>query len=199
MPIFQEVAERLHTMSQVNNTRQIVIGGDFNLHLDTCSPKGRTCRYVNDMIQELRLIDAGKSDKIPTWRWPNRPGTKSRLDYIIHSESIQGKNVEVAWSQLDHAQVSVTLNIGKELHKKRVFKDWVLTQAEFITQAQGIIKDTLLDHSQHAWMSTKEREKIIAEIRILKATWCYWSREWNFYGTHILNYITKTGQSSMAK
>ena len=81
------------------------------------------------------------------------------MDYIIHSESIQGKNVEVAWCQLDHAQVSVTLNIGKELHKKRVFKDWVLTQAEFITQAQGIIKDTLLDHSQHAWMSAKEREK----------------------------------------
>ena len=86
LPVFIEVSERLKTMCQVNNTRQVILGGDFNLHLDTCTPKGRTCRFVNDMVQEFRLIDSGKTDKTPTWRRPNRPGTKSRLDYILHSE-----------------------------------------------------------------------------------------------------------------
>ena len=159
MPTFTEVAERLNTLCQVNNTRQVIIGGDFNLHLDTCTPKGRTCRFVKEMIQEFRLVDSGKTDKIPTWRRPNRPGTKSRLDYILHSECMQGKKAEVAWSQLDHAQVSVTLQVGSETHKKRVYKDWVLTQPEFIEQAQRVIKDTLIDHSQHSALSAQEREE----------------------------------------
>ena len=111
------------------------------------------------MIQEFRLVDSGKTDKIPTWRRPNRPGTKSRLDYILHSDCMQGKKAEVAWSQLDHAQVSVTLQVGREAHKKRVYKDWVLTQPEFIEQAQRVIKDTLIDHSQHSALSAQEREE----------------------------------------
>ena len=53
LPVFTEVSERLKTMCQVNNTRQVILGGDFNLHLDTCTPKGRTCRFVNDMVQEF--------------------------------------------------------------------------------------------------------------------------------------------------
>ena len=47
------------------------------------------------MIQEFRLIDSGKEDKTPTWRRPNRPGTKSRLDYILHSDCMRGKKAEV--------------------------------------------------------------------------------------------------------
>ena len=62
-----------------------------------------------------------KNDIVPTWRRPNRLGTKSSLDYILHSENIQGKKAEITWSQLDHAQVTVTLQIGAEVHKKRIY------------------------------------------------------------------------------
>ena len=46
LPVFTEVSERLKTMCQVNNTWQVILGGDFNLHLDTCTPKGRTYMQV---------------------------------------------------------------------------------------------------------------------------------------------------------
>ena len=32
---------------------------------------------------------------------------------------MQGKKAEITWSQLDHAQVTVSLQIGVELHKKK--------------------------------------------------------------------------------
>ena len=50
---------------------------------------------------------------------------------------MQGKKAEITWSQLDHAQVTVTLQIEVEVHKKRIYKDWVLTQPDFIAQAQN--------------------------------------------------------------
>ena len=190
MPTFVEVAGRINTLCQVNNTRQVIIGGDFNLHLDTCTPKGRTCKFVNEMIQEFRLIDSGKEDKTPTWRRPNRPGTKSRLDYILHSECMQGKKAEVAWSQLDHAQVTVTLQVGKELHKKRVYKDWVLTQPEFINQAQSIIKDTLIDHSQHSVMSAQEREEnIVGKNKEFEGNLILTDQENGIFTAHVFSII----------
>ena len=46
LPVFTEVSERLKTMCQVNNTWQVILGGDFNLHLDTSTPKGLTYMQV---------------------------------------------------------------------------------------------------------------------------------------------------------
>ena len=157
--MYKEIAEKIETLTQVNNTRNVILCGDFNLHLDQGNPKPLTYRYINELIREYDLIDSGKNKKAPTWRRPNRPGTKSRIDYIMYSQNMQGSEVEVSWSQLDHSQMTCRIEVGQQTQSRKTSKDWVLAQPEYIKQAQQIIKQTLIDHSQHHSMSNQEREE----------------------------------------
>ena len=105
-------------------------------------------------------------------------------------ENIQGKKAEIAWSQLDHAQVTVTLQIGVELHKKRVYKDWVLTQPDFVAQTQNLIKETLLDHSQHAHMTSQEKnENITGNNKEIESKLVLNDEESGIFTAHVFSII----------
>jgi len=161
LDIYTQLSQQIQTKKQVYNTNALIMAGDFNLHLDTKVSKPRTCRYVEGIINQHNLVDAGKAEKIPTWRRPHRLHTKSRLDYILHSETLAGKQVKVRWSQLDHAQVTCQMEIGPPAHKKVVYKDWILGQLEFLEAAKQIIEDTLIDHSQHCSLDRDERQEVV--------------------------------------
>ncbi len=71
---------------------------------------------------------------------------------------MQGENARVRWGLLDHALLEVTIRFEKSNYTRRIYKDWVLTQPEFIDQGSCIIKQTLMDHS-HIWkLPESERE-----------------------------------------
>ena len=76
------------------------------------------------------------------------------------------------------------------MHKKRIYKDWVLTQPDFIAQAQNIIKDTLLDHSQHTHMTVQERnENFIGNNKEIESKLVLADQENGIFTAHVFSII----------
>ena len=107
--------------------------------MDNDRKKPRTCKIIKDYMEECGLVDAGEQEKISTWRRAHRAHIRSRIDYILHTDNMQGENVRVRWSLLDHALLDVTIRYEKSNYIRRIYTDWVLTQPDFIDQGSCII------------------------------------------------------------
>ena len=68
----------------------------------------------------------------------------------------------------------------------------MLTQPEFIEQAQRIIKDTLIDHSQHSVMSVQEREEnIVGKNKEFEGNLILTDQENGIFTAHVFSIITQ--------
>ena len=66
----------------------------------------------------------------------------------------------------------------------------MLTQPDFIAQAQNIIKDTLLDHSQHAHMTVQERnENVTGNNKEIESKLVLSDQENGIFTAHIFSII----------
>ena len=66
----------------------------------------------------------------------------------------------------------------------------MLTQPEFIDQAQNIIKDTLIDHSQHSAMSVQEREEsIVGKNKEFEGNLILTDQENGIFTAHVFSII----------
>ena len=66
----------------------------------------------------------------------------------------------------------------------------MLTQPEFINQAQSIIKDTLIDHSQHSVMSAQEREEnIVGKNKEFEGNLILTDQENGIFTAHVFSII----------
>jgi len=189
--IFRQISQEIQTRTQAYNTSTIVLAGDFNLHLDTTGRKPRTCQHVRGLMDRYNMIDAGHTDKLPTWRRPHRAHLHSRLDYIMHSNNILGRKVNVRWSQLDHAQITCQLEVGAPTHKKVIYKDWILGQTEFQQKAEALIAEVLIDHSQHQNMNAQDRQESFGNKhpKEYEASLLLTDEEEGIFHAHILSII----------
>jgi len=189
--VYEEMNANIVRLKYTYNTSTVIIGGDFNLHLDKNNVKPRACRYVEGMIQEHGLKDLGVKNKENTWRRPNNRN-KSRIDYILVPNKGRQGTLETIWSRLDHAAIIGTAEIGPPVYIKERMHDWVLTQKEFVERGERIISDTLIDHSQHKNKSADERkdfyEKRISEY---EANLEIVDRDCGIFYTHVFIVILK--------
>ena len=162
--IFSEYADwHIELTQRIGNAAEIV-GGDFNVKMDIeNNAKPRTYKIIKDLMEERDLIDAGGEEKIPTWRRPHLPKSRSRLDYILHSSrNVDRISFKVRWGRYDHAEVYSELDIGRKAYTKPLLKDWVLTTKEFLEQAPNMIQEVILDHDKHfRTRSYTERENFV--------------------------------------
>ena len=108
----------------------VVIGGDFNLSLD----QGVRDRLLQDLCAEFSLdIANGTSlaENPNMWTFKTSWGNFNRLDYVLHSRSLQSSEVSANLDLdmgSDHRNVSVSMSYirSKEAWKLRTrsFKGW---------------------------------------------------------------------------
>ena len=160
--IYEQMIEKIEEIKDRSGIEEIIIAGDFNLHLDAegLNPKGRTCRLIRDYIEERQLKDQGKNNKCKTWRRPGRKSKKSRIDYVLTSERLSYGQLRLMWSKYDHAMLVYEIASAQKTRFKG--KDWVLTSKEFIEKGRKLIEETILDHSIEFRQGNREgREKFV--------------------------------------
>jgi exonuclease III len=119
---FDGVANTLEDLSLDHNC-QIIIGGDFNSHLDSSLDNlgGRieskpSAKKINEIMTANDLIDIWRirnpENKQLTWT-QKKPLIRRRLDYWLVSTEIQDHLTEtniIPTIKLDHSAITVTLN-----------------------------------------------------------------------------------------
>ena len=149
--VMRRVVEEVRELKQLVGTEHVIVAGDLNLKLDVRgrNSKPRAVRVIREAAEQLRLRDMGEGNgKEATWRRPNLPNSKSRLDYILSSESLQGERFQVRWSRYDHAELTCGFTVGTRQEKRSILKDWALTTPEFLEGAPRIVAETLMDHDR---------------------------------------------------
>jgi hypothetical protein len=161
--IFSEIFEKIEMYKQVYGTQMLIIGGDFNVHLDKeSSSKPRTVKLIKDYMVKWSLSDLGEEEKRFTWSRPGRVRKKSRIDYILISEHLENNSFSHTWMGLDHAGLRARLSFNdKQTTRNIKLKDWVLTTDTFMTKGRQLILETLLDHE----MDENKRTFIIDRYR----------------------------------
>ena len=157
----------------VKNKENVIMGGDFNLVMDTGkdyfnykhinNPNSR--RVVQEMSTELDLCDIWRELNPEylryTWRRPN-PLQQSRLDFFLISESIVGlvKNTDIRYGyRTDHSLVTLELQTNEEKHKRT--STWkmnasLLKDTTYVDQINKLIDDVICEYA----LSPYQREKI---------------------------------------
>jgi hypothetical protein len=147
--IFSEYEEWHRELRDRIGNVHTIIAGDFNLKMDVePNYKPRAVRIVKSIMQEFGLDDAGGEMKRPTWRRPHLPKSRSRLDYILHSDGLKKESFTTTWGRGDHAELMGTFFLGNRKKTKVALKDWVFATEDFLSQASDIIRDVLLDHDK---------------------------------------------------
>ncbi len=162
--VYRQFSTDYENIAKIGQTAYSVITGDLNLHLDTLQPKPRACKFVRDFISINNFCDSGKAGGKATWRRPNRMYNRSRIDYILHSANFKAQELQLSWSQLNHALIDIQLTIGEVNFKRKTLKDWVLMEPSFLVQGSQIIRHTLIDHSQHWQLTDQERHEVFEDI-----------------------------------
>ena len=149
--VMRRVVEEVRELKQLVGTEHVIVAGDLNLKLDVKgrNSKPRAVRVIREAAEQLRLRDMGEGNgREATWRRPNLPNSKSRLDYILSSESLQGERYLVRWSRYDHAELTCGFTVGTRPDRRSTLKDWALTTPEFLEGAPRIVAETLMDHDR---------------------------------------------------
>jgi hypothetical protein len=66
----------------------------------------------------------------------------------MHSQGLSREALDITWGRGDHAELFGTFQIGEREHVRPRLKDWAIATQEFMTEAQEVVKDTLLDHDR---------------------------------------------------
>ena len=146
---FSAFFEKMEEHANRFGTAHMIVLGDLNVRLDQINAKPRTVRLVHDFLNEYNFTDNGLLDG-PKWTW-RRPGqhrSKSRIDYILTTDSIKVKSFMVKWGKKDHAELSCSISM-ENIHYKDIsitLKDWAINHPNFLNNASDIITETLLDH-----------------------------------------------------
>ena len=135
--------------------QNIIIGGDWNLVLDTekdyknylhvNNPNARN--VVIDMIDDLNLIDVWREMNPETLRYTwhrHNPSQHSRLDYFLVAENLLTyvKNTEIPIGyRSDHSMVSLELQFTKESKFRNFWKfnSSLLKDQEFVNEINNVI------------------------------------------------------------
>ena len=104
--VFLEIRNAIEILVNMVGTRNIIVIGDLNIHLDKENVKVKTCKLVREMLRQMGLKDIGERDKESTWRRPGRNKNKSRIDYCFVNQNLQSE-VKAFWSGLDHARIEI--------------------------------------------------------------------------------------------
>ena len=121
-PFFDRFAEALENMNADPNS-QIIIGGDFNTHLDPILDNlgGRieskpSVKKINEIMTAMDLIDIWRirnpEKKQYTWT-QKKPLIRRRLDYWLISTEIQDDITEaniIPAIKSDHSAITLTIN-----------------------------------------------------------------------------------------
>jgi hypothetical protein len=101
-----------------------IVARDFNLKVDV-EPNytPRSVNIVKGMIEEFSLSDADGEMRMLTWRFPQLPKSRSRLDYILHSAGLVKENFVTTWGRGDHAEIIGIFRIGTRKQAKTILKD----------------------------------------------------------------------------
>ena len=143
--IFVEIRNAIEMLVNIVGTRNIIIVGDFNIHLDRENLKPRTCKLVREMMRQLGLRDLGERERENTWRRPGRNRNKSRIDYCFANCNLQ-TDMKTYWSGLDHARLEISITY-EERERRRVLKDWVIEREDFQKEAKRVIGEIIYDHA----------------------------------------------------
>ncbi len=90
----------------------------------------------------------GGEMRMPTWRCPHLPKSRSRLDYILHSTGLIKDSFTTTWGRGDHAEIIGTFCIGPKKRYQANLKDWVFATEDFLNKAPMVIQDVILDHDK---------------------------------------------------
>ena len=112
------------------NTDNVIIGGDFNVHLETIDKRGarveikKSKESITHIMDNYNLIDIWreKHKLIEQYTWENQAmGVMTRLDYYLLSNALQKdvKLCEITESILtDHKMVILQLGYNLKKHKR---------------------------------------------------------------------------------
>jgi hypothetical protein len=147
--IFAEYVEWHRELQSRMGSMHAIVAGDFNLKLDVeRNYKPRSTIIVKNFMEEFNLNDAGGEMRMPTWRRPHLPKSRSRLDYVLHSAGLIKDHYATTWGRGDHAEILGIFQVGARKHFKTTLKDWVFATEDFLSKAPEVIKDVLLDHDE---------------------------------------------------
>jgi hypothetical protein len=162
--VFMEYIEWHRELGDRLGDIHAIVAGDFNLKLDLKQNyKPRSTAIIRNFMEECSLEDAGGEMRMPTWRRPHLPKSRSRLDYILHSTGLIKESFTTTWGRGDHAEIVGTFCIGPKKRYKANLKDWVFATEDFLNKASMVIQDVILDHDKgHSSESNEERDQYVS-------------------------------------
>ncbi|KAJ8358254.1 hypothetical protein AAFF_G00020090 [Aldrovandia affinis] len=99
----------------LSTTRSLILGGDFNVTLDTGGGEGgidHSARALVDLVRDFSLVDAFRATHPtdPGFTWRNSRGAESRLDYIFMGGGLSGVKCVLlpSWAS-DHDMLRASL------------------------------------------------------------------------------------------
>jgi hypothetical protein len=96
-------------------------------------------------MERLGLRDLGSEEKKYMWHRPGKGRNKSRIDYMLVSESFQTNQQETIRMNLDHAFLLLNIKNDRNVVQMKL-KDWVLQAEEFKEAGRTIIWQTIQAH-----------------------------------------------------